>query len=862
MSNQTPNPDNITIVLEAALSYDNNIRKQAENQIQLFADQDLFTLLFLLSSKISSENEKTNIRQISSTTIKAILSTEKHREKWISLSEENKKKIRDNILSSLASQIVEVRKSAALALASICKIDVPRGEWLDIFNVLSTTAQNDNLYIQLSSLKALEYIYEEISAGDIPNNMLANLLNIYHNFMNNEKADPQLTIGALTSFKNFVPFIKDFIKENNFKLKIFEVVEKNVKNNNPTARKCALEIFMEIAKNYYDSLEDYLDKIYSFSEQIIENDVEDNKIMCVEIWHTMGEEEDFRLTENKNLKKVSKCYLQKYYKQLSNLCFKFINNISFEDDGITNSISKSCLALIYIMGRCCTYDFIQYMIEFIGVGIKSNEEKLKYSALCVFNSIISTKNKEQFFSIVKDSLAMISQILIEQNSPEYFKKLAANIMANIAQEYGLEFSHDVQTFDKLIDLFLNLMKISTKEVLYIILLGIYCLLHNCGSTGDCETNILSKHIQKLCEPLLQLCQNVALYDSENNIVKRAFWILGVLGDHTAKDVQNQMINIFKLLIEMFNKTITQQNYFKNIEIVKFYQEYICSCLHSYLLAERASNDCVNLLQYVLTSFQQRNELYEEGISIIGAIALYTKEDFVQAMPSVSNYLITGLRSVNSPAICKSSIFTLSEIIRGLENNFCKFVNDFIPLVMNILCKDDIERKIKPQCFIILTDLFLYCPDDAFKLFNNIMKVIGEAIQLTQVKFNEDSDNDNIQYFTELRENILETLTAIFYCIQNKNKTQDFVPYVKPIITYIFEVSSDGCAFSIEVCKEGLFLIGDFCKVYSHDIAPILNLEIIKYMCEKIESDPKEKNDENVMITAEWTKKMVNRAFQG
>ena len=861
MSTQTPNQDNITLVLEAALSYDSNIRKQAENQIQLFADQDLFSLFLILSSKISSENEKTQIRQISSTTIKAILSSEKHKEKWISLSEENKKKIRDNILSTLASKIIEVRKSAALALASICKIDIPRGEWIDIFNVLSTTAQNDNLYIQLSSLKALEYIYEEISTGDIPNDKVVNLLNIYHNFLNNEKADPQLTIGALTSFKNFLPFIKDFIKENNFKLKIYDVVEKNVKNNNQNIRKCALEIFMDIAKYYYDSLEDYLEKIYNFSVQIIENDIEENKMICVEIWYTLGAEEDFRLTTNKNLKKVSKCYLQKYYKQLSNLCFKYINIIDYENE--ENTISKSCLALIFIMGRCCTYEFIQYMLEYIGVGLKSNEEKSKYSALKVFNAIIGTKNKEQFFSVVKDSLTMISQILFEQNSPIYFKKLSANIMSNITQEYGLEFTNDVQTFDKLIELFFNLMKISTKEILCIILISMHYLCKNVIWTEDSETNILSKHMQKLCEPLLQLCQNISLYDNENNIIRRAFFVIGVLAERAAKDVQNQMINVFKLLTEMFNKTITQQNYFQNIEIVKSYQEYITSCLSGFLPTECANiNDCANLLQYVLTSFQQRNELYEEGITIIGSIALFTKDNFVQAMPSISNYLITGLRSFDSPQICRASIFALSDIIRGLENNFNKFVNDFIPLAMNILCKDDIERKIKPQCFNILSDLFLYCPDEAFKLFNNVMKIIGEAIQLTQIKFDEDSDIDNVQYFTELREHILETLTAIFCSVQEKNKVQDFVPYVKPIITYIFNITSDSCAFSIEICKEGLFLIADFCKAYTHDIAPILNLDVIKYMCEKIESDPNEKNNEDTMKCLDWAKKEVNKAFQG
>ncbi|MCF0233139.1 MAG: hypothetical protein HUJ63_13015, partial [Enterococcus sp.] len=31
------------------------------------------------------------------------------------------------------------------------------------------------------------------------------------------------------------------------------------------------------------------------------------------------------------------------------------------------------------------------------------------------------------------------------------------------------------------------------------------------------------------------------------------------------------------------------------------------------------------------------------------------------------------------------------------------------------------------CFNILSDMFLYCPKEACKLFNNIMIIIGEAI---------------------------------------------------------------------------------------------------------------------------------------
>ena len=150
----------------------------------------------------------------------------------------------------MASKIVEVRKSAALALATICKIDLPRGEYLDIFNVLSTTAQNQNLYIQLSSLIALQYIFEEISSSDIPNDTVAKLLNLYHSLLNNDQADPQLLEAGLSSFMSFLPFIKDFMKEANFTLKIFEIIEKNVKHANQNVRTKALNIFMEIPKYY------------------------------------------------------------------------------------------------------------------------------------------------------------------------------------------------------------------------------------------------------------------------------------------------------------------------------------------------------------------------------------------------------------------------------------------------------------------------------------------------------------------------------------------------------------------------------------------------------------------------------------
>ena len=65
-------------------------------------------------------------------------------------------------------------------------------------------------------------------------------------------------------------------------------------NSNEKIREAALIIFYDICKIYYDSLQDYIDKIFNFSKQIIENDIENNKILCIQIWYLMGEEENYR----------------------------------------------------------------------------------------------------------------------------------------------------------------------------------------------------------------------------------------------------------------------------------------------------------------------------------------------------------------------------------------------------------------------------------------------------------------------------------------------------------------------------------------------------------------------------------------
>jgi hypothetical protein len=855
MMQQQAQGNQLSIILQNTLCPMDNIRIPAEAEVTKLLDENFAQTLIELSKILSTETEKNEIRQMSSTIIKNMIGNVKYKEKWFQLSEEIKEAIKNNILSTLASEVQAVRKAASIAISGICKIEIPRKQWLNIFDILSNTCQNNNLYIQLSSLTALEYIYEEIQKEDIPTQTVANLLNTYYSLLTRDNPDPQLSECTLKSIEKFLPFISDFIDDKDSKIKFYNLIEKYVMNSNEKIRQAAISIFYEIAKNYYDSLNDYIENIFNFSQQIIDKDIEANKLLCIAMWYLIGEEEDYRMTEVKSIKKQSNCFLEKYYQPLSQICLKYIVTNNYESE--ENYLSNYSADLLFIMSRTCQYHFIQGMINYIGENINSNIEKIKYSALNVFRSIIGTVHKKNFYPIIKDSLPTISDILI-QNYPTHFKNLCSLIMKKITKEYGKELLEDSSYFDKLVQLFVSLLEISTNQVKYNIILSLKNLCVKIEWSPNDQTNILSKYIEKIYNPVIKLISNIGNFDLQINIPNVGLNLLSTLVEKSALDVKDKAKDLLMLLVEMFKNTLDPKS-IENKNIRDNYQQYLASSLIGFFSSGKGTPEIAsNLLGFIIESMKIRNDIYEEAISLIGSMALFTKESFDPAMQLISQYLISGLRAIDSYDICKASILCFSDIINGLGRNN-KYINDYLPLIMNILSNEQIDRKLKPFCFNIISDIFINCPDEGFKSFQNIMKVIGGAMQATQVSIDENNEKENIRYFIDLREHILESLSCIFSAVKDNNKTKEFIPYVQAIVNYIHIITQD-YANSIEMIKEGLFLITDFCACYKKDIFPILNIELIKNMISKIENEDDLKEDENTKYGIEWAKSTIQEVL--
>ena len=855
MEQQSYQEEQLSLFLENALNPDINIRKQAEDKINSICHQNFGAFLLELSKKISTEQEKKKVRQLSAVLIKNMLNREEYSPQWFNLNEEIKSVVKNNILSTLASNDIDIRKSAALTVAGICKLEIPAKQWLNIFDTLSSTSQNQDINIQLSSLTCLEYIFEEIKQSDLPLEISAKLLNTFYSLLNNDKIGDDLAFYSLKAILKFLPFIKEFLKQTEQKDKFYDLINKYVRHKEQNVREVSLKIFIELARLYYDTFENYIEKIYDFSDPIINNDVENNKILCMEIWATLGNEEDYRMNVINQVQKQSLCFVQKYNEQLSKLCLKFIVTEDYYNDEY--NVSFESYYLLSIMSRTCKNDFLKNMINYIASQMNQNQsEKLKYAGLNVFRAIIYTIHKQELYPVVKDSLGMVSQILIENSYPPHFKKLCAFILKAITKNFGEELVSDTIFFNKMIQLFVGLFNNSTKEVLYHLLMALNSLCKSVVWNETDQTNVLSKHMPNLCDKLLPICSNPNLYDKDHNIILITFYLLGTLGERSALDVKDYMTNYFKILTDMFEKTLKVET-FPNIELAYNYQEYLTSALSGFLITGKATSFCAeNLLKNIIETFKMRKSLYEEGISLIGAICNFIKSGFDKAMDLISPYIIQGLKSTNSFSICKASILCLSDIVLGLGTHN-KYIGDFLPLIMNILSDNNIDRDLKSYCFNIISDLFISCQQEIFKYFDNIMNIIKGAMEATKESLSIDTETDTINHFIDLREHILETVSCIFSAIKDISKTKEFIPFVNGIIQYINLVSNDSLCCSFSILTQGLFLIADFCTVYQSDLVPLLNRGHIKNMINKIEKDKNIYKDPKFITGLNWAKNNLN-----
>ena len=805
--------------IQKVLSSNNILRKEGEFSIQQELDINFLSCLNNCCDILINEIEAQQVRQFCATFIKNILSKQDYINKWESLDQNARETLKTKILSCLASTSHEIRCATSLVIASICKIEVPKGNWNQIFDILSSTAQHTNDNYKKSSIITIGYIAQDLKRSDLNQDQINKLL-----FALTRNLDVNNNIEvfkcAITSFRYFLPFAKqNFQKIDEREILVRKIIELLSYNNlRDDLIEGLLKCLVEMASLYHSALNDKM--------SIITNPNKEISIQAIEFWNALCKEE-----LNENVLYVSNLYQDDLYLVIQYLLLN--RNEAMEEQYNDEWLPiKSIQCLISLMSQCKNEIFIKKMLDFIGKYLHDINYMNRDSAYLAFGAIL------EYLELSDEIVtASISQILNELKN-EKKKKVATTITWCFHQicEYHSFCFDDQQIFDNTINMLYPLFEIflSNKSILIELLKSLELIIKFVS-----YKSYLTKNAAQLIQILMKIAYTPGSYDPNNNVAMICFYVINSIIDNAEDDIKDVVFQLLFEIFKLFQDSFILQN-FTSKEEQETYQGYLCSVISSSSLKIRMNDTQItSVYELIKKIFIARQSVFEEGIMAISSLSTNT-ETFPIIMKDFISFLVVGLKSVDSPSICKQSINSTDEIIQHIDAKVIPFLPTLMPLIFNILNDINCDRFLKLYCFLVLSDLFCLQSGEAYTYFNEVMHVTKNAMTAAMSKPSPDDDSEIVEYFLKLREQLIELLVCLSHFLQEYNKENDLKDFTPNIIQFLNLVCSVEYSPNKEIVDSAVGLICDLVQIFPDIVTTQLNRTVMSGMISKINNNSNER----------------------
>lgn len=109
------------------------------------------------------------IRQSAGTILSrsTFLKTPENKFLWDYLPPDVKENVKNNVLGTLIDSNIMVMKAGASVISSIVFVEVPRGEWGNIIDILAENTQNQQFAVKNASITTIGLICQQFSFGHV-----------------------------------------------------------------------------------------------------------------------------------------------------------------------------------------------------------------------------------------------------------------------------------------------------------------------------------------------------------------------------------------------------------------------------------------------------------------------------------------------------------------------------------------------------------------------------------------------------------------------------------------------------------------------------------------------------------------------
>ena len=835
-------------ILQNCLSPDNIIRNNAEKELHKYCEQNLFQAFIKLCNFIAQGTTPGSICRFCGTLIKYIFSKKNYILIWNTFSKEQIDLIKTELLSNLASEKEDIKRSSSLALAAMAGIEIPKG-W-DIIDIICNAAIHQNINYKITSLITLQNILDFIGKDILLVQDKQKILGALTTDMSiNEPT--QVINEAILGYEKIIPFIEDNFKNNNErdfminrllnlldpnyinKLSLSEILQKNI-----------LICIIKIIENYAKYLCNNFSGIANMSFRYFNCNNKSLSTLSIELWSTVSDAE-IKLKENK----ISSNYQDQLYESIIRI-IETREYYPFEDSDDWNPIKASInllcglssignknlvLKMINYRNKCLNNELVNnYNNNFQNLTNNQKMQALfiKETAYIVYRGILFSKD------IINDSIIenlnnIIKELKDEKNIP------IANSMAFcliiICKNHFYLINDSQEIFDNLIQNLIQLLQayMNNKKILDKLLTSVKHILRNSLPEH------FNKHLTSMINILLKIAYDKNSYNKDLNLTKASMFFIGQLIEKCEDSEENN--NIIQLFFtELYNRFLESLNpnkYQDKIEQICFQDcilSLIVSCGGEFQKIKMNETQFICVYNLIDQCLKQRGYLFHDAILALGSLAYFGWNLFSNINNNVMNYILLSLEERQDFQLCYQGLLAADDIIRCLGKENLSFIPKIVEKIQKIINDPNIPKGLKIKCFCLYNDIFMIGDESNKNYLQNVIQLLIEGMNSSIQEPSKDDDEDTLEYLNELREKIVELLTGVFMYLRDYNQINVFSEYIQGFVKYLSTIVEPQFNSSIDLISEVCGLLGDLYRHFKGTIDLYFEPNSLKIIFDRLE----------------------------
>ncbi|PPD86013.1 hypothetical protein GOBAR_DD17063 [Gossypium barbadense] len=419
----------VTQVLLNAQSIDGTVRKNAEESLKQFQEQNLPGFLLSLSGELANEEKPVETRKLAGLILKnALDAKEEHRkfelvQRWLSLDGNAKSQIKASLLTTLSSIVSDARSTASQAIAKVAGIELPQKQWPELIGSLLSNVNQQPAHAKQATLETLGYLCEEVPPNVIDQDQVNKILTAVVQGMSASEVNTDVRLAATRALYNAIGFAQANFINDMERDYLMRVVCEATLSPESRIRQAAFECLVSISSTYYEKLAAYIQDIFNIKVKAVREDEEPVALQAIEFWSSICDEEIDILEE----------FGVDFTGDSDITCFYFIKQAlpalvpmlletllkqeedQDQDEGAWNiaMAGGTCLGLV---ARTVGDDIVPFVVPFIEENIQKPDWRQREAATYAFGSILEGPSPEKLIPLVNVALNFMLSALTKDPS--------------------------------------------------------------------------------------------------------------------------------------------------------------------------------------------------------------------------------------------------------------------------------------------------------------------------------------------------------------------------------------------------------------------------------------------------------------